>query len=206
MPTGARYIGSMWRVVGVLLLVSATAFAQPGAAPQSTLVGPPTRERSDRFFLAMGVLVGGGNHWIYGAYHAELAATILRDPLRLRVRAFGTLFGGTVESDWTGDFKRYGAGLEARWCTSGLSTCLFADLDLGYQRLTLDDDRAEFVRSDNGLIAGPRFGFDWGGALRLRFALELYEVFADHKSDSGTNDGFDAFGTVTLSASLGYQL
>jgi hypothetical protein len=196
----------MWRVVGVLLLVSASAFAQPGAAPQSTLVSPSSHERSDRFMLAMGVLVGGGDQWIYGAYHAELAATILREPARLRARAFGTLIGGTVESDWGGDFSRYGAGVEARWCTSGLSTCLFVDLDVGYQRLTLDDGSNEFVRSDNGVIAGPRLGFDWGGAFRLRGAIELYEVFADHKSARGTSEGMNAFGTFTMSLALGYQL
>jgi hypothetical protein len=198
----------MWRVVGVLLLVSASAFAQPGAAPapQSTLVGPPAEERSDRFFLAIGVLVGGGDHWIYGAYHAELGATILREPLRVRARAFGTLYGGTVESDWGGDFARYGAGLEARWCTGGLMTCLFLDLDAGYQRLTLDDDDQRFVRSDIGMVAGPRLGFDWGGAVRLRFALELYEVLGNHETSSGTSDGINAFGTLGLSVTLGYRL
>jgi hypothetical protein len=207
----------MWRVIGVVLLVSASAFAQPGAAPQSTLaepgaapqstlVAPPVHERADRFFFAMGVLVGGGDHWIYGAYHAEVGVTILRDPLRVRARLFSTLYGGTVESDWGGDFTRFGGGVEARWCTSGLSTCLFADLDAGYQRLTLDDGSGEFVRSDNGLIAGPRLGFDWGGAVRLRFALELYEVFAKHQSSRGTDEGLNAFGTLALSVGLGLQL
>jgi hypothetical protein len=155
---------------------------------------------------APGSTRGHGDHWIYGAYHAELGATILREPLRLRARAFGTLFAGTVESDWGGDFSRYGAGLEARWCTGGLMTCLFLDLDAGYQRLTLDDGDQRFVRSDTGLIAGPRLGFDWGGALRLRFALELYEVLGNHESSSGMSDGFNAFGTLALSVALGYQL
>jgi hypothetical protein len=176
----------------------------PGLAP--TYSAPSPRQRSDRFMLAMGALVGGGNNWIYGAYHAELAATILREPLRLRARAFGALIGGTIESDWSGEFSRYGAGLEARWCTNDLSTCLFADLDVGYQKLTLDDGDGDFVRSDNGVIAGPRAGVDWGGAFRLRFALELYEVLADHDSATGTNQGFGAFNSLALSVALGYQL
>ena len=198
----------MWRVIGVLCLVSANAFAQPSAAPQSTLVAPPSHGRPDHVFVGLGVMFGfgGPSDWLYGAYHAELGITALHldDDLSVRARAFGTLYGGTVESDWGGDFARYGVGLEGRYC--GDRTCVFVDVDAGYQKLTLDDNGGDFVRSDKGLVGGPRFGFDWGGAVRLRFALELYGMLSDHKSAIGTNDGFDAFGTINLSLGLGVQL
>jgi hypothetical protein len=68
----------------------------------------------------------------------------------------------------------------------------------------LNDQNSDFVRSDKGVFAGPRFGVDWGGALRLRFALELYRHFGNHVGSSG--DGFEQFGTVSLSVAIGYQL
>lgn len=158
-------------------------------------------------FFAMGALVGGGgpSNWFYGAYHGEAAVTVLVvSPVRLRARLFGVLVGGTMESDWSGDFSRVGAGVEARWCTSGLGTCLFGDLDVGYQALTLDDHGGDFVRSDKGAVVGPRAGFDWGGAVRLRFALEMYRMIAKHVDTSGEETR--SFGTFALSLALGYQL
>lgn len=192
-----------------MLLLTSVAVAQPGVTPpQSTLVGPPSHERSDRFFVALGLLVGGGgpSDWLYGAYTAELAATLLHDPVRLRARLFGNLVGGTMESDWSGDFSRFGGGVEARWCTAGAGTCLFGDLDIGYQKLSLRDQNSEFVRSDNGMIAGPRIGLDFGGAIRFRFALELYEHFAHHTSRSATTPSdYRSYGTFGLSFAVGYQ-
>jgi hypothetical protein len=194
--------------------------APPSSTPPVAYPPPPTstlpvypmsyeapRQRADRFLLALGAVVGGGGEptgWLYGGYTGELGVTLLADPLRVRPRAFGVLYGGTMESDWNGDFSRIGAGLEGRWCTGGLVTCLFGDLDVGYQKLTLDDDSGSFVRSDKGVIAGPRFGIDFGGTLRLRFALEAYRHFAHHTTTRDSS--FDAFGTIGLSLAVGYQI
>lgn len=154
----------------------------------------------------MGLGLGGGSSWLYGAYSAEGAATILiTDAFRLRARLFGTIAGGTMESDWSGGFYRYVAGLEARMCTAGVGTCLFADLDAGFERLSLYDGSSDFVRSDTGLVAGPRFGFDFGGAVRARFALELYQHYGRHNSRT-TGESTERFGTVGLAFALGYQL
>ena len=183
------------------------AYPQPQAAPPpyGGYEAPPRKTRSDRFFFAMGLGFGGGGDWLYGAYSAEAAATLFVDAIRLRARLFGTIAGGTMESDWSGGFYRYLAGLEARMCTAGVGTCLFADLDAGFERLTLYDSSSDFVRSDTGLVAGPRFGFDFGGAVRARFALELYQHYGRHNSrSSGTSN--ERFGTVGLAFALGYQL
>jgi hypothetical protein len=183
-----------------------TGNAAPGYVPAYVpTYGAPRPERPDRFFVGLGVVAGGNDDWLYGAYTGELALTILPELLRMRARLFGTLYGGSLESDWNGDFARVGVGLEARGCTSGGQTCLFADLDLGYQKLSLYDDSQDFVRSDVGAFGGPRFGVDFGGALRVRFALELYEQLARHTKQSGEKS-FDVFGTVGVSLAVGLQL
>jgi hypothetical protein len=222
----------VWRAAIVLACLSATAFAQPAPPPPALAVTepappsstPPTayplpsssappvypgysppRERPDRFFFALGILGGfsNENNWLYGAYTGELAMTILpAHEFVIRARAFGVLYGGTMESDWNGDMFRLGAGLEVRWC--GAHTCVFADGDAGYQKLSLDDDRGVLQRKDTGLLIGPRFGFDWGGALRARFALEIYELFATHTPRTGAAY-FDAVSTIGVSAGVGYQ-
>jgi len=174
----------------------------PNAAPVYPSYEEPAR-RSDQAFIALGVLIGAGGDWIYGAYAGELGATLLPDPtLTIRARAFGTLYAGTMESDWNGDFWRYGLGAEGRMCST--HTCVFGGVDAGYQRLTLYDGSHDFVRSDTGLLVGPRIGFDFGGAIRARFALELFEQVGRHRSM--TVDDIRRFETVTLSFALGYQL
>jgi hypothetical protein len=182
--------------------------AYPPPPPNAAPVYPsyaPRSERSDRAFFALNAVVGGGNHWLYGAYGGEVGVTLISAQLRIRVRAFGVIYGGTMESDWNGDFWRYGAGLEGRLCTAGLRNCLFADFDAGAQKLSLYDSSQDFVRSDTGLVIGPRIGYDFGGAVRGRFALELYEVFGRHTKRDGTKS-FERFESVGISFALGYQL
>ena len=215
----------MGRALAVLVVlgIASVAHAQaPGsdappapAAPPPTYAPPPPvyyepppqPERRDRGLIAMGVVVGGGGQtdWLYGAYYLEGGVTLLRaSALRLRARAFAVLVGGTMESDWGGDFSRAGGGVEARTCTVRQYACAFADLDVGYQQLTLYDHGGSFVRSDTGTIVGPRIGMDLGAGVRLRGAFELYRMFAQH--ESGRTNESRSFGTFALTLALGYQL
>jgi hypothetical protein len=177
----------------------------PSTPPAYPSYEPARRLRSDRLFFALNAVVGGGEHWLYGAYGGEVGVLLVPAELRIRARAFGTIYGGTMESDWGGDFWRYGGGIEARWCSPGLRSCLFGDFDAAVQKLSLYDGSSDFVRSDTGLVIGPRFGFDFGGAVRGRFALELYEVIGQHKTRDGTTST-KRFETGALSFALGYEL
>jgi hypothetical protein len=159
---------------------------------------PEPEPRVERVFVGLGAVIGGGgpSDWLYGAYHADIGVTILPSPVRLRARGLLVLAGGTMESDWGGDFTRWGVGVEARSCTRRGGGCLFADLDVGYQRLTLYDHNGDFVRADNGAFVGPRFGFDAGGNFRFRFAFELYRQYSDRSG---------SFPTFGMSIGVGYQ-
>jgi hypothetical protein len=182
----------------LVLVLTSVAGAQPApppptnASPYPLYTAPPPKPPG-RFALGMGALVGagGGSRWLYGAYTAELGLLLMHAPLHLRARAFGNLIGGTMESDWTGDFHRYGGGVEARSCRPSGRLCLFADLDLGYQRLTLYDQSDVLQRADRGLLAGTRLGFDAGGFLRFRAAVEIHRMIA---SDRSFNTGGLALG------------
>ncbi len=178
-------------VLVLVLVLTSAAGAQPAPAPPPTtnaspypLYTPPPPRRPARFMLGMAGLVGGGGagRWLYGAYTAEAGYLVMRSPLHLRARAFGNLVGGTLESDWTGDFHRYGGGLEARSCSSGGWVCVFADLDLGYQSLTLYEDTGDLARADRGLLAGSRFGVDAGSFIRFRAAFEYHRMIASDRS------------------------
>jgi hypothetical protein len=212
------YRGAMGRVLVVLGVLGTANMtdAQPGSAPGPAYAPPPPvymasperPERSDRGFVALGALVGGGGppDWFYGAWFIEGGISLLRaDSLRLRARVVAVLAGGTIESDWGGKFSRLGAGVEARTCMVGGGACLFADLDLGYQRLTLDDHGGDFVRSDTGTIVGPRIGVDVGAGVRVRPAIELYRMFSRYESSRITTSERRSFGTFALTLTVGYQ-
>jgi hypothetical protein len=68
---------------------------------------------------------------------------------------------------------------------------------------SLYDQCGEFVRADNGAFVGPRVGFDVGGAIRFRFALELYWQFTDRTRSTGERIG--SFRTFGMTLGLGYQ-
>jgi hypothetical protein len=60
------------------------------------------------------------------------------------------------------------------------------------------------VRSDTGLVAGPRLGFDVGGGVRFRMALELYQHYGRHNSRT-TETRTERFGTLGMAIAVGYQ-
>jgi hypothetical protein len=165
-------------------IAPAAAPVTPAApvAPAAPMAAPPEpAPRPERFMVGLGLLVGGSDKrgWLYGAVTIEAGVTILPAPVHVRVRGFANLTGGTVESDWGGDFARYGGGFEARLCAATGPLCGFVDLDAGYQKLTLYDNYGDLARADRGLLIGPRIGADVGGLIRFRIAVELYRQFTD---------------------------
>ena len=117
------------------------------------------------------------NLWTSAAFVLEGGVDV--PGLPLRGRAFVSLAGGMVQSDWSGDFSRYGLGVEARPCWKAL--CGIAGFDFGHERMTLVDnfDR-EMLRS--GPILGVRFGIDVGPPrVRFRFAIERYWFKTHHE-------------------------
>ena len=163
--------------------------------PPPGLPAEPPPEHSDHGYAALGVLVGAGGNWLYGAYDLEAGATIPHAPYGLRVRGLLVLKGGTMESDWSGEFSRFGAGAELRRCFAYSIVCAFLDLDFGRQHLTMNDDSGDQVRDHTGVFVGPRIGLDLGTGLRARFAFEAYRQVSGAKT----------FGTGALALAVGYQ-
>jgi hypothetical protein len=167
----------VWRrAVSIVLALASAAGAQTAPPPPPSPPPAATAPRAERYGIGLGLVLGGGGprSWRYGAWTLEAGVAILREPVRVRVRGFTNLAGGTLESDGSGEFKRYGGGVEVRYCTASDGLCGFADVDAGYQALTLEDDAGRLVRADRGLLVGPRLGIEAGGALRFRAAVEVY--------------------------------
>ena len=163
----------------IALLVStwaSVATAQPTGTvqPQAGLSSTPTADAKpvDRGYAGLGVVLGTSETWIFSGLTAEGGVAIPHTPLR--VRGFLVLKGESEQSDYSGDFSRYGGGVELRGCAS--SVCGFVDLDVGHQTQTLfNGNSGAFGGSRSGPVLGPRLGIDVGGRrVRFRAALELY--------------------------------
>jgi len=191
-------------VIPIVLALTSVAAAQPSLTPTTSPVpaapAPAASPEPDRFAVGMGVVAGASEarNWIYGAWTLEAGVLILQGPVDLRLRALMNILGGTARDSGTGDFRRFGAGLEVRTCRDGGGLCGFADVDLGYQGLTMYEDQSGMlVQADRGLFVGPRFGLDVGGQVRFRLALEIYREI--------TGGEVGSFTTIGGSLALAYQ-
>ena len=188
--------------IPILLALTSVAGAQPSLTPPTGPVpaAPAAAPEPDRFAVGMGVVAGASEarNWIYGAWTLEAGVLILQGPVDLRLRALMNILGGTARDSGTGDFRRFGAGVEVRTCRAEGGLCGFADVDLGYQGLTMYEDQSGMlVQADRGLFVGPRFGLDLGGKIRLRLALEIYREI--------TGGEVGSFTTIGGSLALAYQ-
>ena len=140
---------------------------------------------------------GSTRDYYYGAWTFEAGVLVLRAPVQLRARAFANLFGVSL-AGLSGDFRRYGGGVEARACTGGNVLCFFADLDVGFQELELIfDNEPDSAGSSRGMLVGPRFGLDAGGFVRVRIGAELYGHYAT-RALSPADTGWGGTGGLTL--------
>jgi hypothetical protein len=156
------------------LATVAALTAVASAEPYDATAPEPPRSTQ---YLDLGVeagslraLVGGAN--LQGGY--RLGDTPLF--------AHAQLSAGRSGSD--GDYQQLRVGAEARGCVWREHFCLFTGLDVGYQHdhvvdepsflfsLAWDNDET-YVASAHDVIAVPRLGFEVGGPLKVRAAIEL---------------------------------
>jgi hypothetical protein len=139
----------------------------------------------------MGAVGGLGDSFVYGGLTLEVGVTVLREPVPLRVRGFAG-FGGSMQGQGDGTLVRAGIGVEPRWCQKRNRLCGFAGVDLGYHAFTDDMFETEPGVMSRGPFAGPRLGFEAGGPLRVRVALEYYRQLTSGSADQsiGVELGF----------------
>jgi hypothetical protein len=155
--------------VGVAWLGPFAAFAAPDAEEPPLAPPPQAAVESECAFLGGGLMVGA-DHFTNGALIVEGAVKLPRVPLWVHGQG---AFGGSVDFEGSGAFRRVYAGLETRACTSpGL--CGYLGLDAGYELQTWSA-HGEMTEHFEGAVIGPRFGLDAGGTrARFRLGLELY--------------------------------
>ncbi|HEU4726859.1 MAG TPA: hypothetical protein VFT22_03190 [Kofleriaceae bacterium] len=183
------------------LLVTSVARADDEPPPPPAPVAPI--EPAPRGFAAGGLSLGG-DHFINGAMFLEGGVAL---PGAVAwVHAVASL-GGSLDFEGAGGYQRALGGVELRGCRH-LGTCAFLDLDLGYQHQTWNGDGPDDHETHQGLVLGPRIGFDAGGGagVHVRGALEIYAYRREATSTtaSGTSVVWERGGALTLS--LGYQL
>jgi len=156
--------------IGVTLLGSSAAFAEPDTEEPPVVQPRPAAVESERAFFGGGLMVGG-DHFMNGALIVEGAVKL--PGVSLWVHGQGAL-GGSFDFEGGGAFRRVFAGLETRACTSpGL--CGYLGLDAGYELQTWSAP-GEMTEHYEGPVIGPRFGLDAGGTrARFRLGLELYK-------------------------------
>jgi hypothetical protein len=122
-----------------------------------------------------GSVTGTRNSWLHGAYMIEGGVAVpklLPSPYYVLVRGALMLAGGTVQSDWSGDYKRYAIGGELGGCTRFV--CGFLDLDIAYQHATLYDNSGSLEGDRTGPHIYGRGGIDLGGRrFHVRGAIEI---------------------------------
>ncbi|HTL34241.1 MAG TPA: hypothetical protein VL326_14020 [Kofleriaceae bacterium] len=161
-----------------------TAPAITVAPPPEAPVAPPPRQRRFSVGLA-GHIANSESTWLHLAWMVEVGAEAPRvpRPFFIRGRAFGSLAGDTEQSDWSGDYYLFGAGIEGLVCGGGYIFCGLAGVDLAYEMASLydvnNDNRPEGRRS--GPAFGPRFGIEAGSSrLRVRFIVDRYQWKTHH--------------------------
>ena len=163
---------------------------------------PPTPRYAFGVAGLFGGTPGGATSWGYLAIGGEGAIGVLqRGPWELRGRGFLAV-GETLESDWSGSMSRLGAGAEGRVCSPRRIFCGFADLDVGYQSMTLHDDRGDLAREDRGLLYGTRLGLELGSQVRFRAALELHRLRRSDQPASGER----SFRLNALAVAIAFEL
>jgi hypothetical protein len=180
-------------VLALLFAMASVAHAQPAYPFGPPPAKPPWHERS---FFGGGFFVGQSKTWTHGAITFEGGGRLpqIREPYGIRARAFLTIVGGTVQSDWSGDFTRFGAGVEALACSGNL--CGVLDVDVGWQHATLKD--GTILEGDrSGPFVGPRIGVEAGGQrVRVRIMLERYQWKIHREPSEWLGNGGFSFGVI----------
>ena len=149
-------------------MLALAAWTAPAAAQEA----PPVTVAEHRGFLGGGILLAS-DQFVDAGFAAEGSVAIPKTPLSVFV--LGSL-GSASDIGGRGEFARVAGGLEASTCRS-TRTCVFAGLEVGFQRQTWhDEDDDLMVEHHRGVLVGPRFGFETGGqAVRFRMSLDLLQ-------------------------------
>jgi hypothetical protein len=191
----------------LLSLATLAALTAVASAEPTDATGPAPRATQ---YLDLGVEAGALRTMVGGA-HLQGGYRLGDTPLF----AHAQLSAGQSGSD--GDYQQMRVGAEARGCVWGERICAFGGLDVGYQHdhvvdqpsllfsLAWEDDDT-YVATAHDVIAVPRVGFELGGAVKLRTALELpmYQTIAGNTPMTHNGDVRSGLGAV-LSMGVGYS-
>jgi len=119
--------------------------------------------------------------------------------LPLWVRAAAAL-GSSFDFEGGGPLRRGGIGVEGRACSSR-AACGFLDFEVGYQTEVWESSEWPTEHHHGAVVAG-RAGFDVGGSVRFRAALEIFRY--RHATDSMTSSP-EWEGGGSISIGLAYQ-
>ena len=182
--------------LGVLLSAGAAV-----AQPMSTL-GPETPPWHERFSVGIGAhLATSESAWFHAAFMAEgsVRAPGVPAPFAIRGRGFFSLGGSTEQSDWSGNYRLAGGGIEILACAGGEWVCGVGGIDIGHESADLTDvNSGHFEGARSGPFIGPRFGVEAGfDRVRFRFIIDRYR-WKTH----GTPSRWMANGGVTFGVAV----
>jgi hypothetical protein len=169
--------------IGIAWASASVATAQPAAAPPPYPVYAPSVYQPSPpppppvGFVGVGLTVTG-DRYLNGAYLLEGGLKIPQVPLWGRGLAGR---GGSIESDWGGDFTKLMLGVEARTCTRSYGACAFVGVDVGYQEQLVTGNSDEHFHE--GWVVGTRWGGSVGGRIRFRPAVDVYWYRDEDVSD-----------------------
>lgn len=148
-----------------LTLLALVAVCGSAAAQEAPLA-------EHRGFLGGGILLAS-DQFVDAGFAVEASVALPRTPLSVFV--LGSL-GSASDLGGRGEFARVAGGLEASTCRSR-RTCVFAGLEVGFQRQTWNNEDNDLMAEQHrGVLVGPRFGFEMGGhAVRFRMSLDLLQ-------------------------------
>lgn len=182
--------------VVLLALSHGTAGAQPGSTLEEER--PPWHER---FSVGIGAHLGASdNGWFHAAFVADGAvrAPGVPAPFAIRGRGFVSLGGGTSQSDWSGNYRLVGGGIEILACASGEHVCGVGGVDVGHESADLTDGNSgRFEGSRSGPFVGPRFGIEAGfDRVRFRFIIDRYRWKTHATPSEWMSNGGVTFGVA----------
>ncbi len=176
----------MRSIVAALVLTAASpAMAQPGLEPLPQLPAAPPAPApapQDGFIAGDGSL--GSDEFGDIALSLEGGLHVPSTPIWLHGMASAGL---AFDAEGGGGYWRAIGGLELRGCSHAGRVCPFLDLDAGHQHATWEK-QGELTEQHDGAVVAVRLGIDLGlppsGRVRLRGALEIYQVEGYHVSPS----------------------
>jgi len=185
----------------VIPFTAGVASAQPDREEPPRPPEPTVVENHERGFLAGGVDVGVMSSFFHGALVAEGGLKLGDAPLWLHATG---RYGGAMDFEGKGGFRRLAGGIEARSCRRH-GACLFVDLDAGYEWQTwdsIDDD----LEHHHGPLVGPTVGIDTGGET-VRFRLAVAVPYYRHTAEiPGLETTTEWRFAPSLAATVAYRL